>query len=146
VGADQDVRDPDVVATASGEVLASCVTRTGRTAEGRPAAALRVLRLTAAGRPGGEPVTVSDRDERVQKATWGTDVGAAYVAWVADNGRSSSVRARRIAPGLQLGRPRSLSGDDDVMPAPPQLAMRPSGRAAVAWITRGSSLRYAVRR
>jgi hypothetical protein len=136
---------PRLAATSAGEILVAWVNTNSPNgfAGGRGIARLQRLRATA--QPVGARIRLSPDGVRTREAVLAHDgAGSAFAAWLAVRGGSTTVQARRLAPGGITGTVRTLSrGAVEDQPAPALTGG--AARGVAAW-TQGGVVRYSVYR
>jgi hypothetical protein len=128
------------LATSAGDVFVTFVS--ART--DAPAGPLHALRLGPDGRATTPVLTLTPPGQRTREASLAADNGAVYAAWATAGLGHRSARVVRVA-GAIVGTVRTLSGTDDVVPAPPAFAMTPRGRALIAYATHTNRIRMVTR-
>jgi hypothetical protein len=131
------------IATTNDEVLVTFVSARAD----NPAGPLQALQLSPDGHAVTPVLTLTAPGERTRDAALAIDNSGGYAAWVvAGNGVRHRVRVVRVAPGGIVGTVRTVSGSDSAISTPPAFAMTSSGRAMIAYATRGNQIRLVTRR
>ncbi|MGZ6705652.1 MAG: hypothetical protein ACXVFN_01735 [Solirubrobacteraceae bacterium] len=132
---------PRAIATTAGDVLVAYVSAP----DGALAGALDVLRLRPDGRAATSTKTLTATGERTRAAALAVDSSAGWVAWATAGTGRHAVRMARVAPGLIVSAPRTVSGSDSVVSAPPAIAMDLSSRGVIAWATTSGRIHAVTR-
>jgi hypothetical protein len=133
----------EAIATTAGDVLVTFVSARSDS----PAGPLQALRVAPDGHGTTPTLTLTPPGERTRDAALAVDSGAGYAAWAtAGAGVRHRIRVVRIAPSGIVGTPRTVSGNDSAVSAPPAFAMTPRGRALIGYATQGSRIRLVTRR